>query len=1566
MSTMPFRLPIPVLARIMSGLAAAFAFAFVLSLASANTAQAQTCSGGQVPLDGTCVTPAAKCTGRGWDHYSEGGEYAGLCTPSIWEIGGGSSGSCDLHSGGSCYSAFGPDLDFPPYPGSDPFYIYNCDPDGTRGLIPATSNNRDGETECRCANPTKIRKGATSAGFSVGGFSPLVGGVCECPDGATEIPRGDTTECVSVADQKTPKLTRVVSADFASETFTYHWGPPENFGETVVGYHIRRQQNNPSAVLSQNHHPTDCDALTNAQYRWSDNNAAARTDYSFLTGGIIVSATVFSRAEQASATRDSYGNCYRWHISAFSASAAGPTVVTDPILSRPNTGRGGCPAQQGKPWAGGNTPYAGACVSQDRLEGPEWCARIGGTLTAGDTQCQTPAGVSCESGGFAEASASLCNINSGGLCQTNERYNLDHRECLCQGWATPKSGGSGCECAVDNADSLCECPLGSVYSPESNSCGCPAGLTAVAAGDATVCLPAAAAQIAQDCGAAGWDVVLDGGVFCGAPFHLYGDRASGGNSGAKCLFHGSASGVDCADIYGDPPKFPSASAHPDVVGGSERFRANCDLYGAAPGGFPPHQNLNGETECSCDRYSPPDAVWPDCRPALVDYDYLKLHCPFGGNFPRQESGGYEVRRTTNNTVIGALCFFATSPIFRGCIGVEPAHARAPRSEFWNPDQSSYFGTAWDNHDIGICDDWLTFCPDGMADEDGNFFTQDDCAPAPSFVFEVSEPRGATIIAEWKAAGITANLYSGASLPVVAATVSLQLTLAAGWEHLEWQGDCAAFAVGEGCLITTAMGGKTALSVGARLEPPCPRGTVRNAEFICEDAPPEVKCAQFDWETEGEPATGCQIPNYDPIADALEDSCSFTLGGDGTLPGCEQVFGDNLNFPLNPDPTADLADLSAYLYNCDPNGTRGLLPATANTVSATNCSCADSAKLRIGEDTFDVGGDGNAIYTRSACVDDAAEAGAQDCVEEFWDLSAENGGKCVLPLSQGGTLSLSGCFLSGEAEPQCDEIFPVDNLGDIQFPFHLELGEGEGFVFNCGAGRFPQVNAEGETECVGGDDARIKTGLAACDDKGWLDDALNEKCEISTALRGTLNAATECFFSGASQPQCADIFGPDFDFPENPDAETPPTYAYNCDPDGTTGLLPATFADGKELCECSGFGKSVDESGMCVCAAGETASPVADFCVADSIIADVRKCENAGWVLTGHPDGAGGELFQCIIGFANVSRNISRNTCEFTELSSVVNCADVFENSEFPTRPETGVAPYLYNCDPDGDSGLLPATFASSERESCKCPSGLTYVGDINQLPYTINSRQFMTPYGGACVSPEVAEGLEKCHEGNWDISDEGGGKCVIPLVEAEGSESATVFAGCFVGGDLEPQCADVFGSGLSFPTAGATEVTFAFNCGATMTPESVNLNGATSCECALEDDNGNCICGGGQTLSGGACVCPSDGSVHDLGEACIPTEATDENFDTVTGGEEELCARFGGMASDEGNGRVCNDLDEAGTFCILDSAGDDPAFPCRGLFKHLRRCNGEYDRRALNPFICGQRCDNGARGRNCL
>ena len=62
--------------------------------------------------------------------------------------------------------------------------------------------------------------------------------------------------------------------------------------------------------------------------------------------------------------------------------------------------------------------------------------------------------------------------------------------------------------------------------------------------------------------------------------------------------------------------------------------------------------------------------------------------------------------------------------------------------------------------------------------------------------------------------------------------------------------------------------------------------------------------------------------------------------------------------------------------------------------------------------------------------------------------------------------------------------------------------------------------------------------------------------------------------------------------------------------------------------------------------------------------------------------------------------------------------------------------------------------------------------------------------------------------------------------------------------------------------------------------------------------------------------------------------------------------------------KICSGIDHNDTFCIVGSAS---AFPCVGLFRHVRRCNDDHNRPALDPWHCAAPCPSGlrARGAKC-
>ena len=85
--------------------------------------------------------------------------------------------------------------------------------------------------------------------------------------------------------------------------------------------------------------------------------------------------------------------------------------------------------------------------------------------------------------------------------------------------------------------------------------------------------------------------------------------------------------------------------------------------------------------------------------------------------------------------------------------------------------------------------------------------------------------------------------------------------------------------------------------------------------------------------------------------------------------------------------------------------------------------------------------------------------------------------------------------------------------------------------------------------------------------------------------------------------------------------------------------------------------------------------------------------------------------------------------------------------------------------------------------------------------------------------------------------------------------------------------------------------------------------------------------------------------------------------------QSEICRALqgGGEAARlEGDGemKVCSGVDANDTFCILDSKD---GLPCRGLFRHVLKCNMAFNRKALNPFFCGARCaGQKAVGKDCV
>ena len=114
-------------------------------------------------------------------------------------------------------------------------------------------------------------------------------------------------------------------------------------------------------------------------------------------------------------------------------------------------------------------------------------------------------------------------------------------------------------------------------------------------------------------------------------------------------------------------------------------------------------------------------------------------------------------------------------------------------------------------------------------------------------------------------------------------------------------------------------------------------------------------------------------------------------------------------------------------------------------------------------------------------------------------------------------------------------------------------------------------------------------------------------------------------------------------------------------------------------------------------------------------------------------------------------------------------------------------------------------------------------------------------------------------------------------------------------------------------------------------------------DCSVENrfsaaGDGNC----------GACM----SGFGEIGGYCIPSVG-DSMGDFGSIPQAEICQALRLPEDSDSDIRVCSGVDINDTFCIMNSAD---AFPCRGLLRHILKCNLGFNRVALNPFFCGRKC----------
>ena len=243
---------------------------------------------------------------------------------------------------------------------------------------------------------------------------------------------------------------------------------------------------------------------------------------------------------------------------------------------------------------------------------------------------------------------------------------------------------------------------------------------------------------------------------------------------------------------------------------------------------------------------------------------------------------------------------------------------------------------------------------------------------------------------------------------------------------------------------------------------------------------------------------------------------------------------------------------------------------------------------------------------------------------------------------------------------------------------------------------------------------------------------------------------------------------------------------------------------------------------------------------------------------------------------------------------------------------TSTEAYLASCEKQAE--------AANETPRCY-PPGWNFGED------SCEGNQVLTD-GGFCVPPEALNDARKCEKRGWLVLNQYGSVFCHVGSRSAAFQSESDFCLLFpiVQIQYAPKCSVPFGDELSFPERTTSEVPrFVYNCGRSETgeivPETINTIGLTECGCANPAEypsNGRCI--------------PRAGDLPETEKTCL--------------------AFRGEVQTTPSGGKICSGVDINDTFCVL---GSKVALPCQGFFKHVRACNLDYNRPALDPWHCAGR-----------
>ena len=128
------------------------------------------------------------------------------------------------------------------------------------------------------------------------------------------------------------------------------------------------------------------------------------------------------------------------------------------------------------------------------------------------------------------------------------------------------------------------------------------------------------------------------------------------------------------------------------------------------------------------------------------------------------------------------------------------------------------------------------------------------------------------------------------------------------------------------------------------------GNGLNACIRADKAKAAQKCKDAMWSVynmgvPGKDILTCEVRTQAARSSVYYDFCVIheDVSNDLLNPKCADAYGDPPQFPM----ATGMDDQRSFVYDCDPNGERGgMIPATANTIMATECGC-DSGTLRPG-------------------------------------------------------------------------------------------------------------------------------------------------------------------------------------------------------------------------------------------------------------------------------------------------------------------------------------------------------------------------------------------------------------------------------------------------------------------------------------------------------------------------------------------------------------------------------------------------------------------------------------------